>query len=55
MIFAVARQIPQASASTHAGKWEKSKIMGVALTGKPLGVIGAGIGAGLGLAGLGGD
>lgn len=42
MMFAVARQIPQASASTHAGKWEKSKFMGVELTAKTLGVIGAG-------------
>lgn len=42
MMFAVSRQIPQASASTHAGKWEKSKFMGVELTGKTLGVIGAG-------------
>ncbi len=42
MMFAVARQIPEASASTHAGKWEKSKFMGVELTGKVLGVIGAG-------------
>jgi phosphoglycerate dehydrogenase-like enzyme len=28
MMFAVARQIPEASASTHAGKWEKSKLHG---------------------------
>lgn len=42
MMFAVARQIPEASASTHSGKWEKSKFMGVELTGKTLGVIGAG-------------
>ncbi|MBD3665072.1 phosphoglycerate dehydrogenase [Sulfitobacter sp. TSTF-M16] len=42
MMFAVARQIPEASASTHDGKWEKSKFMGVELTGKTLGVIGAG-------------
>ena len=42
MMFAVARQVPQASASTHSGKWEKSKFMGVELTGKTLGVIGAG-------------
>ncbi|MFK7762391.1 MAG: phosphoglycerate dehydrogenase [Roseobacter sp.] len=42
MMFAVARQIPEASSSTHAGKWEKSKFMGVELTGKTLGVIGAG-------------
>ncbi len=33
---------PRPSASTHAGKWEKSKFMGVELTGKTLGVIGAG-------------
>ncbi|MFT4619121.1 MAG: D-3-phosphoglycerate dehydrogenase [Sulfitobacter sp.] len=42
MMFSVARQIPEASASTHAGKWEKAKFMGVELTGKTLGVIGAG-------------
>ncbi|WP_299684719.1 phosphoglycerate dehydrogenase [uncultured Tateyamaria sp.] len=42
MMFAVARQIPEASESTHAGKWEKSKFMGTELTGKTLGVIGAG-------------
>ncbi|MFK7940405.1 MAG: phosphoglycerate dehydrogenase [Roseovarius sp.] len=42
MMFAVARQLPEASASTHAGKWEKSRFMGVELTGKTLGVIGAG-------------
>ncbi|MEO1797158.1 MAG: phosphoglycerate dehydrogenase [Pseudomonadota bacterium] len=42
MMFAVARQIPEASSSTHAGKWEKSKFMGVELTSKTLGVIGAG-------------
>ena len=42
MMFAVARQIPEADASTQAGKWEKSKFMGVELTAKTLGVIGAG-------------
>ena len=42
MMFAIARQIPEASASTQAGTWEKSKFMGVELTGKTLGVIGAG-------------
>ena len=42
MMFSVSRQIPEASASTHAGKWEKSRFMGVELTGKTLGVIGAG-------------
>lgn len=42
MMFAVARQIPQVSASTHAGKWEKSKFMGTEITGKTLGLIGCG-------------
>jgi D-3-phosphoglycerate dehydrogenase len=42
MMFAVARQIPEANASTHDGKWEKSRFMGVELTNKTLGVIGAG-------------
>lgn len=42
MMFAVARQIPEANASTHAGKWEKSKFMGVELTNKTLGLIGCG-------------
>ncbi len=42
MMMAVARQIPEANASTHAGKWEKSRFMGVELTAKTLGVIGAG-------------
>lgn len=42
MMFALARQIPEASASTKAGKWEKSRFMGVELTGKTLGIIGCG-------------
>ena len=42
MMFAAARQIPQASQSTHAGKWEKSRFMGVELFGKTLGIIGCG-------------
>ncbi|GHC76682.1 phosphoglycerate dehydrogenase [Limoniibacter endophyticus] len=42
MMFAVARQIPEANASTHAGKWEKNRFMGVEITGKTLGVIGCG-------------
>ena len=28
MMFALARDIPQANASTHAGKWEKSQVHG---------------------------
>ena len=42
MLFALARQIPAADRSTQAGKWEKSRFMGVELTGKTLGVIGCG-------------
>jgi len=42
LIFALARQLPGANASTHAGKWEKSKFMGVELTGKTLGIVGCG-------------
>ncbi len=42
MMFAVARQLPEASASTHAGKWEKNRFMGTELFNKTLGVIGAG-------------
>lgn len=42
MMLALARQIPQANASTHAGKWEKSRFMGVELMGKTLGLIGCG-------------
>ncbi len=42
MMFAVARQIPQANASTHDGKWEKSKFMGTEITGKTLGLVGCG-------------
>ncbi|WP_339950789.1 phosphoglycerate dehydrogenase [uncultured Albimonas sp.] len=42
MMFACARQIPEADASTRAGKWEKSKFMGVEITGKTLGILGCG-------------
>lgn len=42
MMFALARQIPQADRSTRAGKWEKNKFMGVELTSKTLGIIGCG-------------
>jgi D-3-phosphoglycerate dehydrogenase len=42
LMFAIARQLPAANASTHAGKWEKSKFMGVEVTGKTLGIIGCG-------------
>src|SRR5258708_7502009 len=42
MIFALARQIPAADRSTQAGKWEKSRFMGVELSGKTLGIVGCG-------------
>jgi len=42
LMLALARQIPQADASTQAGKWEKNKFMGVEITGKTLGVVGCG-------------
>jgi D-3-phosphoglycerate dehydrogenase len=42
LLFALAREIPAADASTQAGKWEKNRFMGVEITGKTLGVIGCG-------------
>src|SRR6202012_4617767 len=42
MMFALARQIPEASVSTKAGKWEKNRFMGVEVTAKTLGLIGCG-------------
>lgn len=42
LLFALARQIPAADRSTQSGKWEKSRFMGVELTGKTLGIVGCG-------------
>ena len=42
MMFALAREIPAADASTQAGRWEKNRFMGVEITGKTLGIIGCG-------------
>jgi D-3-phosphoglycerate dehydrogenase len=42
LLFALCRQIPAADRSTQAGRWEKSRFMGVELTGKTLGIIGCG-------------
>ena len=42
LMMALARQIPEANASTHAGKWEKNRFMGTELYAKTLGVIGCG-------------
>lgn len=42
MICSMARRIPQATASTKSGKWEKDKFMGVELYNKVLGIVGVG-------------
>ena len=42
MMFALARELPAADASTQAGKWEKNRFMGIELYGKTLGLIGCG-------------
>jgi D-3-phosphoglycerate dehydrogenase len=42
LMFSLARQLPEADASTRAGKWEKNRFMGVELTSKVLGIIGCG-------------
>ncbi|MBT3171898.1 MAG: phosphoglycerate dehydrogenase, partial [Rhodospirillaceae bacterium] len=42
LMAALARQIPLADRSTRAGKWEKSRFMGMELCKKELGIIGCG-------------
>ncbi|MFN5588469.1 MAG: phosphoglycerate dehydrogenase [Holosporales bacterium] len=42
LMLSLARDVPTANASTHAGKWEKNRFMGVEITGKTLGIIGCG-------------
>ena len=42
LLFAAARQIAAADSSTQAGRWEKSRFMGVELYAKTLGIIGCG-------------
>ena len=42
LMLAMARHIPQANASTRAGKWEKKKFLGNELRGKTLGIVGLG-------------
>src|SRR5262245_3089379 len=42
LMMALARDIPAANSSTHAGKWEKNRFMGVEVTGKVFGLIGCG-------------
>src|SRR5438132_13968517 len=36
MLFALAREIPQADASTQSGKWEKNRLVGAEMNGKAL-------------------
>ena len=42
MMLALARQLPKANATMHAGKWEKKSLQGAELRGKKLGVLGLG-------------
>ncbi len=42
LLLSLARQIPAASASTKAGEWQSERFLGVEVTGKTLGLIGAG-------------
>jgi len=42
LMLALARMVPEANASTRAGKWEKKKFLGNELRGKTLGVVGLG-------------
>jgi D-3-phosphoglycerate dehydrogenase len=42
LLLSLARHIPAAHASLHAGKWERGKLVGTQLAGKTLGVIGLG-------------
>src|SRR6516165_2344828 len=42
LMLALARKVPAANASMHAGKWEKKSLQGVELRGKKLGILGLG-------------
>jgi D-3-phosphoglycerate dehydrogenase len=42
LLMSLARGLPAADASLHAGKWERGKFVGTQLAGKTLGVIGLG-------------
>jgi D-3-phosphoglycerate dehydrogenase / 2-oxoglutarate reductase len=42
LMLALARHIPSANASLVAGKWERSKFVGIELRGKTLGIVGLG-------------
>ena len=42
LVFAVLRHIPEADATTRAGRWEKNRLMGLEVAGRTLGVVGLG-------------
>lgn len=42
LLFALARNIPEANKSVKSGKWEREKFVGVELYGKTIGIIGLG-------------
>ncbi len=42
LMLALARNIPQGTASLRQGKWDKKKLSGIEITGKTLGIIGLG-------------
>lgn len=42
LMLGLARSVPQATASTHAGRWEKSSLSGTELRGKTMGLVGLG-------------
>ena len=44
LLMSMARNIPDACASVKAGKWERSRLVGVELKGKTIGIIGLGKG-----------
>ena len=44
LLMSMARKVPEACASVKAGKWERSKFVGVEVKGKTLGIIGLGKG-----------
>ena len=42
LMIALARQLPRADSTMHAGKWEKKSLQGAELRGKKLGILGLG-------------
>ncbi len=42
LIFALMRHIPEADATTRAGQWEKTRLAGLEINGRTLGVVGLG-------------